>query len=233
MPYGFIDPLWVFIMLPAILLALYGQVRVRSAYGKYVGEPNARGLSGAQAARRLLDAAGLTHVPIEEVPGELGDHYDPRRQVLRLSPQVFSSPSVAALGIAAHEVGHAVQDHTGYTPMRVRAGLVPFANIGSSLVWVLLLLGFLLQIAGLVWLGVFLFASVVLFTLVTLPVEYNASSRALQMLRTSGMVSTWDFQGTKAVLDAAALTYVAALFSAIGQLLYFVLMAAGMGNRDD
>ncbi|MCL5074559.1 MAG: zinc metallopeptidase [Chloroflexi bacterium] len=232
-PYYFIDPLWIIVSLPALLLMLYAQFKVRGAYSKYSQVPNMQGMSGAQAARRLLDAAGLTYVPIEVTPGELSDHYDPRAKVLRLSPSVYRSASVAALGITAHEVGHALQDKVGYVPLRVRSGLVPVANIGSWLGYIFVILGFIAQASGLIWLGIALFSGAVVFALITLPVEYNASGRALQLLRTNGMVSTAELQGTQAVLNAAALTYVAALLQAIGQLLYWVLLAVGMGRRQD
>lgn len=189
--------------------------------------------TGAQIARRLLDSADISDVSIEMVPGELSDHYDPRNKILRLSEHVYSSPSVAAMGIAAHEVGHAVQDHLGYMPMRLRAGLVPVVNLGSWLGYIFFILGFVVQYSGLTWLGILLFSAAVLFALITLPVEYNASSRALQLLRANGVVSTVELGGAKAVLNAAALTYVAALLQAVGQLLYWVLLALGPGKRDE
>ncbi|MBI4319190.1 MAG: zinc metallopeptidase [Chloroflexi bacterium] len=229
----FFDPLYFVFAMPALLVMLYAQFKVKSAYGKYSQVRNMLGANGAQIARRILDSAGLSHVPVEMVPGDLSDHYDPRDKVLRLSPGVYKAPSVAAMGIAAHEVGHAIQDHLGYVPMRVRAGLVPVVNLGSTLGYVFFILGFVVQFSGLVWLGVALFSAAVVFALVTLPVELNASSRALHLLRTNGLVSTVELDGAKSVLSAAALTYVAALLQAVGQLLYWVLLATGMGRRDD
>ncbi len=227
------DPLYLVFSLPAVLVMLVAQLRVKNAYGKYSRERNLSGATGAQVARRLLDRAGLANVPIEAVPGELSDHYDPRGKVLRLSPHVYQTPSVAAMGIAAHEVGHAVQDLSGYGPLRLRAGLVPVANIGSMLGYVLFVMGFVVQFGGLVWLGIGLFSAAGVFALVTLPVEFNASGRALQLLRSDGMVSAAEIGGAKAVLNAAALTYVAALLQAVGQLIYWVLLAIGIGRSEE
>ncbi len=229
----FFDPMYLVFAVPALLVMIFAQLRVRSAYGKYSQERNMAEATGAQIARRLLDSADISDVSIEMVPGELSDHYDPRNKILRLSEHVYSSPSVAAMGIAAHEVGHAVQDHLGYMPMRLRAGLVPVVNLGSWLGYIFFILGFVVQYSGLTWLGILLFSAAVLFALITLPVEYNASSRALQLLRANGVVSTVELGGAKAVLNAAALTYVAALLQAVGQLLYWVLLALGPGKRDE
>lgn len=229
----FFDPMYFMFALPALAVMLFAQFRVRSAYGKYSRERNMGGATGAETARRLLDSAGLTDVVIEVVPGELSDHYDPKHRVLRLSDHVHNSPSVAAMGIAAHEVGHAIQHHLGYVPLRVRSGLVPVVNLGSWLGYTLFVLGFVVQLSGLTWLGILLFSGAVFFALVTLPVEYNASGRALQMLQANGIVSTVELNGAQKVLNAAALTYVAALLQTVGQLLYWVLLASGVGRRDE
>ncbi len=229
-PYAF-NPWYFIFMLPALAFALYAQWKVRSAYSKYSQVPNERGISGYQAAQELLRANGLYHVTIEGTPGELSDHYDPRGKVLRLSPGVANSRSVAALGIVAHEVGHAQQDAQAYAPLRLRSALVPAVNIGSSLgVW-LFILGMILNFSGLAWLGVLMFSAAVVFTLITLPVELNASSRAMKMLRDYGLLGRHDLQGARAVLNAAALTYVAALAQALAQLLYFVFILTGGRRR--
>lgn len=229
----FFDPMWFLFAAPAILLALYAQMKVSKAYSKYSKLANSYGLTGAEVARRLLEMNSLYDVKIEGVPGQLTDHYDPRSKVLRLSDGVYRSPSVAALGIVAHEVGHAVQDKTGYAALRLRSGLVPMANLGSWLGYIFFILGLFIQRAGLVWLGVLFFSLAVAFALVTLPVEWDASRRAKLMLSNTGLASTAELEATNAVLSAAALTYLAALLQAVGQLLYFVFYALGMGRQDE
>ena len=219
--------------LPALLLTLYAHWRVQSTYAKYSRIRNEKGVDGLTAARWLLRASGLYHVNIEGIPGELTDHYDPRTKTLRLSAGVAHSPSIAALGIVAHEVGHAIQDATAYAPLRLRSGLVPAANLGSNLGYIFFLIGFLLNLTPLVWLGIVLFSGAVLFVLVTLPVEYDASNKALRMLQNTGLVGPTDLAGARAVLSAAALTYVAALAQALSTLLYFIFMALGLSRRED
>lgn len=229
----FFDPLWLLFAGPALLLALFAQMRISNTYGKYSKVGNMRGITGLAVAKSLLASQGIQDVKIEGTPGRLTDHYDPHTKTLRLSQGVYESPSVAALGIVAHEVGHAVQDHRGYLPLKLRSGLLPLANLGSSLAIILFMLGFLFRWAGFLWLGVFLFSAAVLFALVTLPVELNASRRARAMLNSAGMVSAQEMDATKAVLSAAALTYVAVLLQSVGQLMYFIFSALGMGrNRD-
>lgn len=224
-------------IIPPLLFMIYAQWRVKSAYKKYSRVANMAGISGAEAARTLLRHNGLDGVGIEIAKGHLSDHYDPRSKVLRLSRDVAGKPSVAALGIVAHEVGHAVQDNLLYMPMRARSALFPAANIGSRFGFLLVIAGFILFSFGaafgatVTWIGVGFFAAAVLFSLVTLPVEFNASSRARQMLKATGLVSTAEYDGASAVLSAAALTYVAAMLQAAAQLFYFVLMAMGMGRR--
>jgi hypothetical protein len=216
---------------------IYAQARVNSAFNKYSKVANSQHITGSEAAERLLRSNGLDSVRVEQVKSRLGDHYDPSKKVLRLSPAVANTPSVAALGIVAHEVGHAVQDKVGYAYMRFRTSLVPAANLGSTLGYVFVILGFLLAMFGaafgmtVVWIGVFLFSLAVIFSLITLPVEYNASNRARQMLRSTGMVSTDEYNGASAVLSAAALTYVAATLQAVAQLFYFVMLALGGSRR--
>ena len=227
----FFDPLYLILTMPALLLAFYAQWKVRSAYGRYSKVPNERGISGYQAAQELVQANGLYGIEIEGVQGELSDHYDPRGKVLRLSSGVANGRSIASLAIVAHEVGHAVQDHQGYAMMRFRSSLVPAANLGSNLgIW-LVFGGIIFNLSGLAWLGIALFGAAVLFTLVTLPVELNASSRALDMLKKTNLLSQHDLKGAKSVLSAAALTYVAALAQAILQLLYFVMVLSGGRRR--
>jgi len=228
----YFDPRYFLFALPALLVMLYAQWRVKSAYGKYAEIRNMRGMSGAQVAQYLLHAAGLSNVRIEGTPGKLSDHYDPRGRVLRLSPDVANAPSVAAMGIVAHEIGHAQQDATGYLPMRLRGALVGPANLGSTLGYIFFILGIVINAVGLVWVGVLLFSAAVVFALVTLPVELDASRRALVMLRNTGIVGLQEIDGAKAVLSAAALTYVAALLQAVANLLYYVFIALGM-NRED
>jgi Zn-dependent membrane protease YugP len=222
--------------LPALVLAFYAQMRVRSAYEKYSRKPNHRGLSGYEAARILLRSAGLDQIRVEEVPGNLSDHYDPKKKVLSLSRGVSQNRSVASLGIVAHEVGHAMQDATDYGPLRVRSGLVPAVQIGSWLGPIIFFAGFFLSgltgSTSIAWLGLFLFAGTVIFALITLPVEFNASNRALQLLRSYQLADGRELQETKQVLDAAALTYVAALAQALSTLLYYVFLLTGFSRRD-
>ena len=230
------DPRYLLFALPALILAFYAQWRVRSTYEKYSRKPSHKGFSGNEAARILLRSAGLGHVRVEEVPGKLDDHYDPRNDVLRLSQGVARSQSVAALGIVAHEVGHAMQDAANYTPLRARSGLVPIVRIGSWLGPIIFFAGFLLSgFTGstiVAWLGLFLFAGTVVFALITLPVEFNASKRALQLLKAYQLADGSELPDAKKVLDAAALTYIAALAQALSTLLYYVFLLTGFSRRD-
>jgi hypothetical protein len=230
------DPRYLLFALPALVLAFYAQWRVSSTYGRLSRKPNVHGLSGYDTARILLRSAGLDHVNVEETPGRLSDHYDPGKKVLRLSRGVSQNRSVAALGIVAHEVGHAMQDATQYGPLRVRSGLVPMVQIGSWLGPIIFLVGFLLSgftgSTTIAWLGLFLFAGTVVFSLVTLPVEFNASHRALQLLRTYQLADGQELQETKQVLNAAALTYVAALAQSLSTLLYYLFLLTGFSRRD-
>ena len=230
------DPRYLLFALPALLLAFYAQWRVRSTYKRYSRKPNARGLSGQEAARILLRSIGLDHIRVEEVSGQLSDHYDPSKNVLRLSQGVARSRSVASLGIVAHEIGHAMQDAADYGPLRVRSGLVPVVRIGSWLGPIIFFAGFFLSaVTGsttIAWLGLLLFAGTVVFALITLPVEFNASKRALQLLRSYQLADGQELQETKQVLDAAALTYIAALAQALSTLLYYVFLLTGFSRRD-
>jgi uncharacterized protein len=219
-------------MLPAMILMMLVQMYVRSAYSKWSRVPARSRFTGAEAAQRLIQSAGLYNVSVEGVQGELTDHYDPRSKVLRLSRGVYGQSSVAALAITAHELGHAMQDKEEYFPLRLRAALVPAVNIGSYLGWILLMIGIFLQMTGIAWLGVVVFSAGVVFALATLPVELNASARARRLLAESGLIQGEDeMKGVSNVLNAAALTYVAALITAILQMLYWVSAVVGMGGR--
>ena len=231
----FFDPLYFLIMIPPLIFMLYAQSKVNSTFKRYSKVPNSERISGAEVAGRLLQANGLNNIRVEGVQSRLGDHYDPGKKVLRLSPAVANSASVAAMGVVAHEVGHAVQDKTGYAFLRFRTSLVPAANLGSTLGYICVILGFLIYLFSrsefgftVVLTGIFLFSLAVIFSLITLPVEYNASSRARQMLQSTGLVSVQELNGASAVLSAAALTYVAATLQAVAQLFYFVMLFMGM-----
>ncbi|MBA7470930.1 hypothetical protein ES707_06220 [subsurface metagenome] len=221
-------------MLPPLIFMIWAQARVSSAYNRYSRVRNMSGLTGAQAAQTLLEHNGLGDVKLEGVKGKLTDHYDPRHKVLRLSDNVARVPSVAALGIVAHEVGHAVQHKAGYGPLKLRSTLVPAASLGSRFGVICVILGIVLLAFNvafgetLAWVGVWLFAAAVLFAVVTLPVEFNASNRARRMLQATGLVSTKEYDGASAVLSAAALTYVAALLQAVAQLFFFLFLLIGM-----
>jgi hypothetical protein len=229
----FFNPTYLMYMLPAIILMMVVQFYVNSAYKKWSRVPARSRLTGAQAAQRLIQRGGLYQVSVEGVAGNLTDHYDPRSKVLRLSQGVYQGSSVASLAIAAHELGHAMQDQDGYFPLRLRAALVPAVNIGSYLGWILIIIGMLLRMTELAWLGVIVFSAGAIFALATIPVELNASARAKRLLVESGLIVGDDEQrGVNKVLNAAALTYVAALITAVLQLLYYVSMVVGMGGRD-
>ncbi|MHB1295665.1 MAG: zinc metallopeptidase [Anaerolineae bacterium] len=227
------NPMYYIFALPALLLGLYAQYRVQAAYSRYQRVPNSSGMPGREAALRLLAQIGLGNVGVEETPGQLSDHYDPRRKMLFLSPGVSRSASVASLGIVAHEVGHALQDSDQYVPMKIRAGLVPAVQLGSWLGPILFLAGmFIPSIPNLSLIGLLLFSGTLIFSLVTLPVEFNASRRAVAMLEHSGMVSSTERDGVQAVLSAAALTYVAAAIQALSTILYYLFLLGGVRRRD-
>lgn len=230
------DPRYLIFALPALLLAFYAQMKVQSAYARYSKKPNSRGLSGYEAARILLRSIGLDQIQVEQAPGQLSDHYDPSKNILRLSQGVGNGRSVASLGIVAHELGHAMQDATNYAPLRLRSGLVPAVSIGSWLGPIIFFVGFFLSgLTGstvIAWIGLFLFAGTVVFALITLPVEFNASKRAMELLRTYQLADGQELRETKQVLDAAALTYVAALAQALSTMLYYVFLLTGFSRRD-
>jgi Zn-dependent membrane protease YugP len=228
----FFDPRYIIFMLPAFLLMMIVQIYVQSAYNRWSRVQASTRLTGAQAAQRLIQIGGLYDVRIEGISGKLTDNYDPRTKVLRLSQGTFQGNSVASLAVAAHELGHALQDQEDYFPLRLRSALVPMVNIGSYLGWILLIIGILLQFTQVAWLGVAVFSGGALFALATLPVELNASTRARALLTTSGLIVNEDeMRGVNSVLNAAALTYVAALITAVMQLLYYVSLVVGMGGR--
>ncbi len=226
------DPVYFIFALPALLLALYAQYKVQSAYSRYARVRNRLGLDGVSAAEILLRHNGLYGVKIEGVPGVLTDHYDPRTKALRLSAEVARKPSVAAIGIVAHEIGHATQDAENYLPLRLRSGLVPMVNLGSWLGPILFVVGWLLNAFDLAAIGLILFSLGAVFALVTLPVEFNASRRALKMLQETGLVSYEDLKGVKSVLSAAALTYVAALAQSISTILYYAFLLFGLRREE-
>jgi Zn-dependent membrane protease YugP len=228
----FLNSSYIVFMVPAFILMMIAQWYVNSAFKRWSQVPSQSGLSGTEVAKRLIDHAGLFDVEIEQVQGRLSDHYDPRQKVLRLSPSVAQGQSVAAAAIAAHELGHAVQDNEDYGPLRLRAALVPAVNIGSYLGWILLMIGFFLNLTTVAWLGVFVFGGGAVFALATLPVELNASQRAKEMLGMAGLISSdEESQGVDKVLNAAAMTYVAGLITAVLQLLYYASLVTGMGRR--
>jgi hypothetical protein len=224
----FYNSSYLLFMAPAFLLMMLASWYVRSAYNKWSKVPSSSRLTGAQAAQRLVSSGALYGVKIEGVSGNLSDHYDPRTKTLRLSQGVANNASVAAVAIAAHELGHAMQDAEDYMPLRLRAALVPMVNIGSWLGWILIMIGLFLNMLNLAWLGVLVFSGGALFALATLPVELNASARAKQLLSETGIIqSEQERRGVNNVLNAAALTYVAALLTSILQLLYFASMLGG------
>ena len=228
----YFDPLYLVMLGPAIALSLWATIKVRSTFRKYSQVPASTQVSGAEAARLLLTQNGL-QIPVEEHPGELSDHYDPRVKKLRLSPNVYRGRSLAAIGVAAHEAGHALQHSTQYQPLMLRQAIAPVAGFGSNLAWILLMAGFIFGSLGLVKLGIVLFSLVVAFQLITLPVELNASSRAKAMVLQYGLVTEGESGAVARVLSAAAMTYVAAALTGILTLLYYLLRAGLLGGRDD
>lgn len=227
-PY-YIDPTYL-ILIPAILISAWAQFKVSSTFNKYSTVRSINGYTGAQVARILLNDAGLQEVEIQQVPGRLSDHYDLRAKVLRLSSDVYGSTSVASIGVAAHEVGHAIQDKESYSALVFRNAIVPVVNFSSSLSWILFFIGILLSYSTLVTIGIILFSVVVLFQLVTLPVEFNASSRALKLLEARGILYDKEVDGARKVLSAAALTYVAATLMAVLQLVRLIAISNRNSN---
>ncbi len=219
--------IYLLFSLPALLLGFWAQFKVQSAFNEYSKKRNASGMTGAEIARRILNMNGLTDVRVEAVNGFLSDHYDPVARVLRLSPEVYHSNSIAAAGIAAHEAGHAIQHSEGYFPLQIRSAIVPTVQIGSWLGPIIFMLGFFFMGNTVAWIGLGLFAATAVFALITLPVEFDASRRAKAVLANGGMLYYGEMEGVNKVLDAAALTYVAAAVQAISTVLYYVFLLSG------
>lgn len=231
--FGFMfDPLFMAFMAPALLISIWASFRVKGTFNRFSRVGTASGLTGAQVARMILDRNGLHEVPVERTAGRLSDHYDPGRRTLRLSPDVHDHSSVAAVGVAAHEAGHALQHQQHYVPLFLRNTIAPVAAVTSNLSFFLIMIGVFINALGLMRIGVVLFSVGVVFTLITLPVEFNASSRARVILAEYGVVSHSEAEGVNKVLGAAAMTYVAAALAAVTQLLYFLLRSGLLGGDD-
>lgn len=229
----FFDPVYLLFILPGLALSLWASFRVKRAFKKYSQVPSMRGLTGAEAAAEMLRRAGIEGIGIEEAHGLLSDHYNPMTKTLALSDEVYSSTSVAAIGVACHEAGHAIQHAHHYRPLWLRSALVPTASIGSSIGYIVMVLGLMFSSTNMVVVGAVLFSAVLLFQVVTLPVEFDASARAKQLVLDYGIISTHEREGVDRVLNAAALTYVAAAVSTLLTLLYFLLRAGLLGGRRD
>ncbi len=227
--FPFYDPTFL-LLIPAVILAMYAQSKVQSTFRKYLRVPSTSGMTGAQVARMLLDKHGLHDVPVQQIGGTLSDHYDPRQRAMRLSPQVYQSSSLAAIGVAAHETGHAIQHAQQYVPLGIRNNLFPVASIGSQMAFPLFFIGLIFASGFLMDIGIWLFVAALAFQVVTLPVEFNASSRAIQLLEGTGVLTRTEVPKAKAVLSAAALTYVAAAAMAAMQLIRLLVLR---GARDD
>jgi hypothetical protein len=235
MPFFFFDPTMI-ILIPAIILSIYASVKVQATYNKYKRIASTRGLSGSDVAQLILHNNGISDVKVEQIPGMLSDHYDPRTKVLRLSPENYSGRSLAAIGVAAHEVGHAVQHAQGYAPLGIRNAIVPVTSLGSNLAIPLIFIGLIFNThfmgLNLLQIGVILYSTVVLFTLITLPVEFNASRRAVTAVREFAILNGDEIEGARRVLNAAALTYVAATTVAILELLRLLIISRGFGKHN-
>lgn len=232
MPWFYIDYYYIILIVPALLFGLWAQSRVNSAYSKYSRVGNMRGYTGADAARMVLEQNGIYDVTIRRTSGKLTDHYDPRNKTINLSDGVYDTASVAAVGIAAHEAGHAVQHAVGYFPIKVREAVIPITQIGSYLYFPIIILGIIFSYQPLVDAGIILFSFLAIFQLVTLPVEFNASNRAIATIERNDILYGEELRGAKSVLKAAALTYVAALVSSLAQLLRLMLIFGGRNRRD-
>lgn len=226
--YSIFDPTMI-ILIPAIIISFWAQNKINSTYNKYSQVRTMNGYTGKEIARMMLDDAGLYDVRIEVINSKLGDHYDPSSRILRLSPEVYSGGSISSAGIAAHEVGHAIQHKERYAPLTIRNSIVPVVNFGSGISWILFFIGIVLGFKGLTWLGIILFSTVVIFQLITLPVEFDASTRALNILKSRGILYGDETKNAQKVLDAAAMTYVAATLMAVSNLIRLIAIS----NSDD
>ena len=226
--YSIFDPTMI-ILIPAIIISFWAQSKINSTYNKYSQVRTMNGYTGKEIARMMLDDAGLYDVRIEVINSKLGDHYDPSSRILRLSPEVYSGGSISSAGIAAHEVGHAIQHKERYAPLTIRNSIVPVVNFGSGISWILFFIGIVLGFKGLTWLGIILFSTVVIFQLITLPVEFDASTRALNILKSRGILYGDETKNAQKVLDAAAMTYVAATLMAVSNLIRLIAIS----NSDD
>lgn len=230
--YGmYIDPLYILLVGPAILLTMFAQMKVKGTFNRWKQISNSRGMTGAQVAQYMMEQNGINDVSIHQIDGDLTDHFDPSSKTVNLSAEVYSGTSIASIGIACHEVGHVIQHHIGYGPIKLRMAIIPMTNIGSKLALPLIIIGLLINATGMAWLGVLCFSLSTIFQLVTLPVEFDASHRALKTIDQCGLFQGKDYQGAKSVLSAAALTYVAALFVSLMQLLRWIIILSGR-NRD-
>jgi hypothetical protein len=229
----FFDPMYLLFMLPGLALSLWASFRTKSAFNKYSQVRSGSGHTGAEAARILLNGAGLQDVKIHRTHGFLSDHYNPVTRSLSLSEAVYDSASVAAIGVATHEAGHAIQHAQNYAPLWLRTALVPTASIGSNIGYFVMLIGLFMQASSMVLLGALLFSMVLVFQIVTLPVEFDASARAKELVVSQGIVTSYEREGVNKVLNAAALTYVAAAVSTLLTLLYFLMRAGLLGSRDE
>jgi Zn-dependent membrane protease YugP len=227
-----IDPLYWMMMAPVLLLSILSSLSVKNAFNKFSKKENHSGMTGKQMAEELLRRNGLTHVEVKEAKGFLSDHYDPTKKVVKLSSNVYNKSSIAAVGIAAHEIGHAIQHAGAYSPLVLRNMMVPVASIGSNFAWFVIIAGFIINALGLIKIGIIMFSAVVVFQIITLPVEFNASSRAKRMLQEYALVSTNDMKGVNSVLNAAAMTYVAAAASSVMTLLYFLIRSGLLGGDE-
>jgi Zn-dependent membrane protease YugP len=231
---GLFDPLYIALIAPTFILSLYASWKVKHSFNKFSKKPTVGGKTGAQIAREILDRNGLSNVSVEITHGMLSDHYDPGKKSVRLSEEVYNGQNIAAIGVAAHETGHAIQHKLAYRPLVLRNMMVPIASIGSNFSWIIIMAGFVLGHSDLILIGIILFTTIVVFQLITLPVEFDASNRAKQILYSQGLVNSNELAGVNKVLGAAAMTYVAAAASAIMTLLYFLIRSGLLGgnNRD-